>query len=61
MLAIKEGKIPIESIALSMNRDASTISSLISRFNTKCNNLPETQNEIERVRLRAFEIAELQA
>lgn len=61
MLAIKEGKIPIESIALSMNRDASTISSLVSRFKTKYNNLLETQNEIARVRQRAFEIAELQA
>jgi hypothetical protein len=61
MLAIKEAKIPIKSIASSLNRDASTISSLISRFKSKCNNLPEIQNQMERVRIRAFEIAELQA
>jgi REP element-mobilizing transposase RayT len=61
VLAAQDGKIPIESIALAMQRDASTISSLISRFNEKHSNLLETKNEMEKAKLRAIEIAELQA
>lgn len=61
ILAIKEGKIPIERIALAMNRNSSTISSLISRFKIKYNTTPKLQNEVEKVKERAFKIAELQA
>jgi hypothetical protein len=44
-----------------MNYDTRVISSFISRFVVKYNAASKNQNEDEKVGLRAFKIAELQA
>ena len=56
-----EKGIAIEEMALLMNRDGSTISSLLSRFSAKHVNMPDTQKIIEKAKTRAYEIPELQA
>lgn len=60
MIANKTGKISIEEIASLMNRDSSTISSLISRFSVKHMSSNQILELVETVRLKAIEIAELQ-
>jgi REP element-mobilizing transposase RayT len=57
-LIAKDARITIDEIASLMNRDASTISSLISRFNEKHLSLPQTKELIEKARAKATQIAE---
>jgi putative transposase len=61
MIARDTGKISIEEIASLMCRDASTISSLLSRFYTKYSNSTQIQKLIEEAKIKAKQIAELQA
>ena len=44
-----------------MKREASTISSLITRYSTKYTNSSELRCLVENAKLKALEIAELQA
>ena len=60
MIANKNGKIPIEQIALLMNRDSSTISSLLARFSVKIRNSIDLKNLCEKITRKIFQIAELQ-
>lgn len=61
IIASKTGKTSIEEIALLMNRDGSTISSLLSRFSRKYTHSSLIQDLIEKAKLKAVQIAELQA
>jgi putative transposase len=60
-IASKTGKISIEEIAFLMNRNGSTISSLLSRFSTKHAYSSQIQDLIETTKMKAIQIAELQA
>lgn len=57
----KKERISLEKVASMMNRDGSTISSLITRFSQRFANCTETTDLIETTTKKAKQIAELQA
>jgi hypothetical protein len=61
LIASETQKIPIEQIAFLMGRDGSTISSLLARFSTRYAQEAETRELLERIKVKANQIAELQA
>ena len=56
-IATDVAKIPIVTLATKMNRDSSTISALLSRFNAKRKNSIDLQADIAKLKKKVFEIA----
>ncbi len=61
MLANEEAKITLEDIAKALNRDSSTVCSLLDRFRNKCAQDAELRNLVVKSKKKVREIAELQA
>jgi len=61
LLVNEESQTTLEEVAKMLNRDSSTISSLLARFHKKYSQSDELKNLVKKSKEKAREIAELQA